>query len=141
MRLANRNRDNTGEIVAALEKAVNSFSFNPSRFYEEIKGVSGAEMMLEALAESFVNLWADAEDYRSDGRNEICTRLCKEIQPLLDKDREDLFPLLNEHIFRTHKTLVQSMGNLFFDVLKDKNFEIRHYMNEKYGEKSRMPMI
>ena len=64
-----------------------------------------------------------------------------EIQPLLDKDREDLFPLLNEHIFRTHKTLVQSMGNLFFDVLKDKNFEIRHYMNEKYGEKSRIPMI
>ena len=113
------------ELARGFETYVNSFSFNPEEFVEELKGADyDSQYRFTMLCLAWVNeldfLYSKGE---YDGRNEYSVTLGYE----LNNELRDLYEIDNfskEFAFEmrlTHRTLMQSFSSIVFLWLRDLN--------------------
>jgi hypothetical protein len=145
----NRAEKDTKDIISCLETAVNNFSVNIEGMISAIKNDKKGYENLISLSYEWVGVWNEAPAWRTDGRNEISTRLCKEIASVIithDGSDEILkstyFPSLNAAITGMHRTLIQTSTNLFLNVLKKEDRSVNNLLKKQYGDKEiELPLI
>ena len=131
-------KENTKALINTLSNAVNNFCFKQDEIIEEAKKDPVAYENLIELSYEWVKLWNEADEYCTDGRNEMSTKLCKEFGAALsEKDgyicNEEKFQDLREPVLRMHRTLVQSSSNIFLNVLYKERPEVQELMEKKYS--------
>ena len=136
------------DIIPKLSLAMNSYSTNFDGIIEAVRENKQGYANLVRLSYAWVDMWSNADETRTDGRNEMSTKLCKEIASAIEsKDTDNLlkngyFTRLDEATLNMHKTSVQSATNLFMRVLFIKDSAARKVLKRKFPDgKVRLRMI
>ncbi len=137
-----------GQLINALELAVNSYSVNYDAIIEAIKESKEGYSNLIQLSYEWIEFWSDTNENNTDPRNAASTRLCRTLAARIRESFGEIgngthwYTGLDRYVLSMHKTLIQSATTLFVRVLADTNSVVKDYVIMKYGTKDfRLPMI
>lgn len=137
-----RAKEDTADIIPILSRAVNSYTVNFEGIIEAIKENRQGYTNLVRFAYAWVNVWYNAEEWRTDGRNEVSTKICKEIANAIERESTDnllengYFPQLDKATLNMHKTSVQTATNIFLRVLYSKNKAAKNVIEKYFPNKN-----
>ncbi len=136
-------RNATAEIVNALSIAMNSYNVKEREIIDAIKQDPAGYANLQVFCYQWIEMWANAPDWRTDGRNELSTKLCKEIYSCCKDSIPDTRYYADFENATTcfHRTIAQITTNLIVTAVRETNNRIDDYLKTKYGERLRLPMI
>lgn len=139
----------TWDVIKKLETAVNNFGVDIDGIVEAVKANGkGAYANLVQLSYEWVDMWDKAEEWRTDGRNEASTKLCKEMAQAIKNSNEGkvtnetYYADLDKASCEMHKTLVQTATKMLAGVLRDNDKSVKKIMEDKGMDKNvYLPLI
>lgn len=133
----------TRELVNSLSLAMNSYNVKECEIIDAIKQDPAGYANFLVFCYQWIELWANAPDWKTDGRNELSTKLCKEIYFCCKDSIPDTkyFADLESATINGHKTIVQIITNLVIKAVCEANDGINYYLKAKYGDRFRLPII
>ena len=140
-------KEETERLIDALSVITNTFTFEPEEIIKMAEENPKAKANLIQLSYEWIEFWDKAPDYRTDGRNELSTKICKKIAAALKEEYGQVaetgeFVGLDREIGGLHKTLVQTATNLFTRVLSENDKAVKDLFEKEYGVKTPdLPLI
>ena len=134
-------------VRSAIERYVNRYGVNAVETAQELCSDSAVRPFATDLAIAWVRYWTNGEHHWVDERNERQTMICREIAGTsgfgkLHAAQKRSDEIVSSIGVSTHRTLVQSMSAIFFNVLALAYPRIGQEMEDMYGNRwFRSPMV